>query len=109
MPFFSTATPYCCGLRNFGQHDLGVAVGRFELTDQAGDAALDDIVTQEHHKTIVAQEIARDLDGVSQSQRGLLRDVGDLHAPARAVAHGLSDFGAGIAHHDADIGDARPP
>ena len=90
------------------QHDLGVPVAGLEAADQVADAALDDVVAQEHHEAIVAQEVLADLDGVGQAQRRLLRDEGDLDPPAAAVADRLADLARIVihAHHDADVVDA---
>ena len=52
-----------------GEHDLAVPLAVGELAIRAADAALDDVVAQEHHETVVTQEIPADLDGVGQPQR----------------------------------------
>src|SRR5258706_6904681 len=51
-----------------------------KIGNERTDPTLQHIVAQEHHKTFVAQEIARNLDGVRQSCRSVLREISDLHA-----------------------------
>jgi hypothetical protein len=89
------------------EHDLAVPGAVGKLADQVADAALDHVVAQKHDEALVAQEIVADLDGVGQAQRRLLRDVGDLDAPAFALPDGLADLVAGVADDDADVVDAR--
>jgi hypothetical protein len=40
------------------KHDLAVPRAGGKLADQPADAALDDVVAQEHHEALVAQKIA---------------------------------------------------
>ena len=77
-----------------------------ESFDQVADAVAQQVVAQVHDKAGIAQERLRGEHGVGQAQRRLLGDVGDLDAPAGAVADGLLDLGGGIADDDADVGDA---
>ena len=67
------------------QDDLAVPFALGKLADQFRDAPLDDVVSQEHHETLVAQKIPADLDGVGQAQGLILGNVGDLDAPAPAL------------------------
>ena len=88
------------------EDDLAVPVALSELFDEPRDASLDDIVTQEHHETLVAQEISAHLDSVGQSLGLLLVNVGDLGVPATASSDGGFDPFGGVADDDADVGDA---
>ena len=51
------------------QHDLRIPVAGLEAADQVADAALDDVVAQEHHEAVLPEEVLADLDGVGQAQR----------------------------------------
>ena len=88
-----------------GQDDLAVVLAAFELADEARNAALDDVVAQEHDETVVAQKVPADLDGVGQAQGVVLGDVGDLDVPAAAVAHCFPDLRGGVAHDNANVVD----
>ena len=59
-----------------------------ELLDQTGDAAGDQVVAEVHDEPNTAEEGRRHLHRVRQTERRLLRDVGDAGAGAepRAVA-----------------------
>ncbi len=71
------------------------------------EALLEHVVAQVHDEVVVAQEVAGDQHAVGQAERGLLRDVGDLDAPAGAVADvGHDVVGPGAADDDADLLDA---
>ena len=56
-----------------------VAEGLHELLDPP----LEQVVAEVHDKWRVAQELLGRQDGVGQAQRGVLDDVGELHAEAR--------------------------
>ena len=89
-----------------GQQDLGVGAAALELVDEIGDAADDEVVAEVHDEIVVAEEVARDQDAVRQAERRRLRDVGRLDPERRAVTDRGLDLGVGIAHDDADVGDA---
>ena len=93
-------------VRDLGEHDLGGRPGLPEAVDQLGDAADDEVVAQVHDEVVVAQEVAGDLDGVRQPERGVLRYVGGLDAELGAVADGRHHLGRRVPDDEADIGDA---
>ena len=77
-----------------------------EAVDEVLQALFEQIVTQIHHEVVLAQEVPGDQDGVGQSERRFLREVGDLQPPPRAVADRSHDLVGGVAHDDADLLDA---
>ena len=95
------------GIFHFLQDNLAVPVACCEVADELADAALDDIVAQEHHKGIITQEVARDFDGVRQAIRAVLVNVSERDIPLRAIAQRGADFGRGMPDHDADFAHAR--
>ena len=65
-----------------------LAEGRHEI----GDAALQQVVAEVHHKRARPQEGLGGEHRVREPERLVLEDVGDAHAEARAVAGGRFDL-----------------
>lgn len=89
------------------QHNLGVVIAMLKLFDQPSDATFNAVVTEKHHKSLIAQKGLTNLDRVRQAERLLLWNVGDVHAPPTAVANSAANLVAGIANDNPDLGDAR--
>ena len=54
--------------------------------DELLEALLEHVVAEVHHEVVVAEEVAGDEHAVGEAERRVLGDVGDLGAPAGAVA-----------------------
>ena len=94
------------GIGHLVQDDLAVHGAVAEGIDQRDDAVTDEVVAQEEDETLVADEVAGDLDAVGDAQGRVLLDVGDTSAEALTVANRCPDLVARVADDDADVGDA---
>ena len=88
------------------QDDLALPGVRGEIADERTDAAFNDIVAEKHHEGIRSQEVARNLDRMRKAVGAVLRDVGELDIPFRAVSQGSPDFRRGVADDDANLAHA---
>jgi len=68
---------------------------------------LEHVVAEVRHEVVVPEEVPGDEDAMSEAERRVLADVGDLSAPAGTVADRGDDLVGGVAHDDADLLDAR--
>ena len=87
------------------QQDLAIGLLLAEALHQGGELFPDQVVPQVHAEGVRSDEGLRDEDGVGETERGLLLDVGHRDPEATAVPDGLADLPARIAHHDADLPD----
>ena len=78
-----------------------------EPLDELDEALLEHVVAEVHHEVVVAEEVAGDEHAVREAEGRVLGDVGDVDAPARAVADRGADLVGGVADDDADLADAR--
>ncbi|MNX24294.1 hypothetical protein D3C86_543110 [compost metagenome] len=97
------------GVGDLGKQDRGVGLLSFEVPGKRRDAAPDQVVAQVHDEGRAGHELLGDLDGMRETQRSLLGQVGDRDAPGRAVAHCRPHLGAGIPDDDADLADPCIP
>ena len=95
--------PELLGVRHLREQDLGGGRRGLEPRDERGERLPDQVVAEVHHERLAPEERLGRQDGVRQSERGLLRDVGDPHAPAAPVAHRLADLLVGVADDDPDL------
>ena len=77
-----------------------------ELLDELGDAFVEQVVAEVHHERFVSDERLADEDGVRESSRRILLDVGDRARPRRSVTHRRTDLRLRVADDDADVADA---
>ena len=90
-------------VRHLGQQNLCRWSLAAELLDEVSDALVEQVVAQVHHERIVADEVLADLDSVGQAAWRILLDIGDAHAPPRAVAHGGTNLRVRVADDDPDV------
>ena len=82
-----------------------VASARLEFVDETLHAADDHVIAEIEDEIVLADEFLRNPHDVGETERGLLRNVGDLHPPLLSVPDGALNFVAvGIAN-DADLLD----
>ena len=96
------------GIVDAREQDQGVGLGAAEDLDQVGDAVAEQVVAEVHDERALPQELLGREQGVGESERGLLLDVGDPRAELGAVARGLPDLLTGLRGDDhADLDDPR--
>ena len=92
---------------NSREEDLGIRARALELLDESPEPFEQDVVAQVHQERLARDEVAGRENGVRETERLFLRDVGDREPPRRAVPDGGADLVAGLADHDPDFGDAH--
>jgi len=89
------------------ESDAGGVVPGLETPDEVVNAVVEDVVAEIDHEVVVADEVAGAGDGVRESERPPLHDVGDINAEPRAISQEFLDrFPALVAEDDADFIDA---
>ena len=79
--------------------------GTLELLDELGEALLQHVVAEVHDEVVVAQEVAGDPDTVRETERSVLRDVGDARTEGRAVTDRGHDLLRCVTDDDPDLVD----
>src|SRR5579862_6242545 len=74
-----------------------------EFSYKLGDTRLNEIVAQIHDEVAVAQEVTSGRNGVGESERRRLRDVGDINPPSRTVTHRSFDRRSRVAGDYSEI------
>src|SRR5574341_2055665 len=90
---------------DLGKQDLRVGLELLELFHQRTDPVLDKIITQIHDEWLISEKRSGDLDRVGQTEGSFLLDIGNVEAPPRAIAHGLTDLLLRLTHHDPNLPD----
>ena len=88
----STATPKCSGSGTRARKICASGRVALELVDETTQPLEQHVVAQVHEERLARDEVAGGQDGVSQTERRLLVDVGDVEPPVRSVADRLSDL-----------------
>lgn len=88
------------------EDDGGGIAGGFEVADEGGYTAEQDVIAEVENEGGVAEEVPGNEDGMGDAERGVLLDIGKASAEGRTIAHSLADLFSGIADDDADVGDA---
>ena len=92
---------------DLGEEEERVVVAAAEGVDELGDAVAKEVVAQVHDEGARAQRLLGGEDGVGETARRVLLDVGDLGAEGRTVARSLADLAAGLGRDDDhDLGHA---
>jgi hypothetical protein len=86
-----------------GEYYLAVPFAAGKLLNEATDAALNDVIAEEHGEAVIAEEVSGDFDGMGQAEGLVLMDVGDVDPPLAATAYSIFDLLGRAANDDANL------
>jgi hypothetical protein len=91
---------------DLSKHERGGGALVGEIFDEALNADLEEVITQEHDEGAIRDEIPRAVDGMGQSERLGLHDICDLDIPGGAITYIALDGLGLVSHNEGDLFNA---